>query len=519
MTPIGSIRLRGAGVGLLAAAVSLAVGEVVAGVLSTMGTVVSVGAATIDLTPPWLKDFAIRAFGTADKAVLIGGIFVVLSLIAVALGIVGMRRPRLAYVGLALLGALGVAASSTRPGATWIDAVPPIAGAAAGALAFRILRRAAVTRPTPQETDADEPARPPKVVATDRRGFLKAAMLVGGAAVLAGAAGRGLSSRSQAGASRSALRLPRAEASAAPVPPGADLHVPGVEPFMTSNESFYRIDTSLVVPRLTAEDWSLKINGMVDSPVELSYEDLLDRPMIERDITLACVSNEVGGNYIGNARWVGVPLKPLMDEIGVDPASDQMVSRSIDGFTIGTPVNLALDGRDSMLAVQMNGEPLPFEHGFPVRMVVPGLYGYISAMKWITNIEMSTYDAFDAYWIRRGWAPIAPILTQSRIDTPRPYGKQQAGPITVAGFAWAQHRGIPKVEVRVDEGEWNEAILGAEDTADTWRQWKWEWDAPSGRHTLQVRAADGDGQVQTEERTPPAPDGARGWHTITVEVA
>jgi hypothetical protein len=255
---------------------------------------------------------------------------------------------------------------------------------------------------------------------------------------------------------------------------------------------------------------------MVDHEMVLTLDDLMARDLIERDITLTCVSNEVGGPYIGNARWVGAPLKPLLEEAGVHPGADQIVSRSVDGFTVGTPTSVATDGRDAMLAVSMNGEALPFTHGFPVRMIVPGLYGYVSATKWITDIELTTFDAYDAYWVQRGWAQQAAIKTESRIDTPRSNAK--VGTVMVAGVAWAQHRGIERVEVRVDDGEWNDATLSTQDTTDTWRQWRWPWQASVGNHTLQVRATDADGETQPEQPLPPFPNGATGWHTVSVTV-
>jgi DMSO/TMAO reductase YedYZ molybdopterin-dependent catalytic subunit len=306
---------------------------------------------------------------------------------------------------------------------------------------------------------------------------------------------------------------------AASAPAGAALHVTDLSPFITPNSEFYRVDTALIVPAVPAEDWTLRIHGMVDREVTLDFEQLLALDLIERDITLTCVSNEVGGSYVGNARWVGAPLAALLEEAGIDPAADQLVSRSVDGFTVGTPTAAVTDGRDAMLAVQMNGEPLPLEHGFPVRMVVPGLYGYVSATKWISELELTTFDAFDPYWVRRGWAPQAAIKTQSRIDTPRPLAKVPAGPAVIAGVAWAQHRGIDRVEVRVDAGPWREADLAAQDTVDTWRQWRLDWDAAEpGSHTLQVRATDATGATQTSDRAEPFPDGATGQHQLVVTV-
>ncbi|WP_250291879.1 molybdopterin-dependent oxidoreductase, partial [Frankia sp. CiP1_Cm_nod1] len=368
------------------------------------------------------------------------------------------------------------------------------------------------------------PARP--AAAFDRRGFVLAATAAAAASAGAGALGLSLnaSSGTRAVASRTAVRLPRPHAPAAAVPSGADLRLPGLGPFLTPNASFYRVDTALVVPRVDASTWRLRLHGRgVRNEMRLSFQDLLERELIERDITLTCVSNEVGGPYVGNARWIGVRLADLLRETGVRPPShggpaDQLVSRSVDGMTIGTPVEAVLDGRDAMLALGMNGEPLPFAHGFPVRMVVPGLYGYVSACKWVTDLELTTFDAYDAYWVRRSWSSQAPIKTESRIDTPKPFASLTAGTVPVAGVAWAQHKGIDRVEVRVDGGAWHAATLAAQDTADTWRQWLWEWPATPGSHALEVRATDRTGYTQTDRRAGTIPDGATGWHSVVVSV-
>ena len=298
----------------------------------------------------------------------------------------------------------------------------------------------------------------------------------------------------------------------------------GISPFLTPNHDFYRVDTALVVPRVDATSWSLRIHGRgVTREMTLSYQDLLRMPLTERDITLTCVSNEVGGPYAGNARWIGVRLADLLTECGVKPPSkggpaDQLVARSVDGMTIGTPVDDVMDGRDALLALGMNGEPLPFAHGFPARMVVPGLYGFVSACKWIKELELTTFDAYDPYWVKRNWARRAPVKTESRIDTPKPFARPEPGPVMVAGVAWAQHRGIDKVEVRVDDEPWREADLAAEDTRDTWRQWSFPWQATPGGHTLTVRATDRTGRTQTQKRTRTIPDGASGWHSVVVTV-
>jgi DMSO/TMAO reductase YedYZ molybdopterin-dependent catalytic subunit len=336
-------------------------------------------------------------------------------------------------------------------------------------------------------------------------------------AAVTGGAGNLFARRFRADASRADVRIP-APASAAGTASGAGLDVAGLGPFFTPNDRFYRVDTALLVPALMAEDWRLRIHGMVEREITLDYATLLARPLIERDITLACVSNPVGGPYVGNARWVGAPLRDLLEEAGVRAGADQIVSRSVDGFTVGTPTAVAMDGRDAMLAVAMNGEPLPIDHGFPVRMVVPGLYGYVSATKWIVDIELTTFAAYDPYWIERGWAERAPIKTMSRIDTPTGLRDLRPGPVPVAGVAWAQHRGIDRVEIRIDDGPWRPAELAAADTPDTWLQWVATWDATPGDHRLQVRATDASGQTQPAERVPPFPDGATGHHTILVHV-
>ncbi|WP_437114027.1 molybdopterin-dependent oxidoreductase [Streptomyces collinus] len=360
----------------------------------------------------------------------------------------------------------------------------------------------------------------------DRRGFVRTAVAAAVVSASAGVVGRSLngSSGEDAVASRRRLTLPAPGSPARPVPARAGLRVPGISPFHTPNTGFYRVDTALVVPKVDATAWRLRIHGKgVRRPVVHSFGDLLRRELIERDITLTCVSNEVGGPYVGNARWIGVRLADLLAEAGVRPPSrggpaDQLVARSVDGMTLGTPVEDVLDGRDAMLAVGMNGEPLPFAHGFPVRMLVPGLYGYVSACKWIEDIELTTFDSYDPYWVERGWARRAPVKTQSRIDTPKPFARPKAGPVMVAGVAWAQHRGIDKVEVRVDDGPWQEARLAAEDSRDTWRQWSFPWQAAKGPHTLTVRATDRTGRVQTERRTRTIPDGASGRHSVVVTV-
>ncbi len=481
-----------------------------------------VGGAVIDRTPAAVKDFAIRTFGENDKAVLRLGILAILALIASALGVLALSHRRAGAAGVLLFGGVGAAAALSRPDSTGLgDALPSTAGALAGALALCLLAARAVRAPEPAGAGGEDGEG-----GWSRRGFLTAAGVTAAAAASAGALGRFLAGRQGQGAvaSRESLILPEPASAARAIPAGVELKVPGVTSFVTPNSDFYRVDTALTVPRVDARTWRLRIHGKeVPQPLVYTLDQLLARPLIERDITLTCVSNEVGGPYIGSARWLGVPLADLLKEAGVLPPSrggkaDQLVARSVDGMTLGSPVEDVMDGRDAMLAVGMNGEPLPFDHGFPVRMLVPGLYGYVSACKWITDIELTTFDAYDPYWVKRKWARRAPIKTQSRIDTPRPFARPAAGTVTVAGVAWAQHRGITRVQIRVDDGPWQDADLAAQAGNDTWRQWSYRWNATPGGHNLTVRATDGTGRVQTEQRTRTIPDGASGRHSVFVTV-
>ncbi|MGY0489773.1 sulfite oxidase [Streptomyces sp. WG-D5] len=525
--PQGIKRLSlGALSGLLAGYAAIATAELVsAAVRPEAGPVVAVGGAAVDRTPAAVKDWAIRQFGTHDKLVLQLGILAVLTVLALALGMLATRLRLAGSFGVLVFGVVGAVAATGRPDSTSAaDALPSVVGAVTGAallywLAGRLGRPGAPTRAPDTQDTADEPG-------WDRRGFVLAATAAAAASTGVGLAGRALngSQGQNAVASRRKVTLPAPASKAAPTPRGAALRIPGITPYVTPNADFYRVDTALVVPKVDATTWRLRIHGTgVRRELTLSYDDLLAMPLIERTITLTCVSNEVGGPYAGNARWIGVRLADLLRRCGVKPPSqggpaDQLVARSVDGMTIGSPVEDVMDGRDAMLAIGMNGEPLPFDHGFPVRMLVPGLYGYVSACKWIRDIELTTFDAYDPYWVRRDWARRAPIKTQSRIDTPKPFARPAAGTVMVAGVAWAQHRGIDKVEVRVDDGPWREARLAAEDTRDTWRQWSYEWRATKGSHTLTVRATDRTGDTQTEKRTPTIPDGASGWHSVVVTV-
>ncbi|WP_327302144.1 molybdopterin-dependent oxidoreductase [Streptomyces sp. NBC_01298] len=507
----------GAVSGLLAGYAALAVAELVASLVRPQaGPVTVVGGAAIDRTPAAVKDFAIRTFGENDKLVLQLGILATLGLLGIVLGIVSLRYRRAGAAGVLLFGVIGAAASLTRPDSGGVaDALPSVAGALAGAAILYFLAGKLTSGPTSAESGTD---------GWSRRGFLVAASVTGLAATGAGALGRTLTGRRGQGAvaSRTAVELPAPASPAQPLPKGVQLKAEGISAFTTPNKDFYRVDTALVVPKVDADTWRLRIRGKgVTRPRTYTFQELLERPLIERDITLTCVSNEVGGPYIGHARWLGVRLADLLRECGVKPPSrggkaDQLVARSVDGMTLGSPVEDVMDGRDAILAVGMNGEPLPFEHGFPVRMLVPGLYGYVSACKWIEDIELTTFDSYDAYWVKRKWARKAPIKTQARIDTPKPFARPAAGTVTVAGVAWAQHRGIRRVEVRIDDGPWQDADLAPQATVDTWRQWSYPWKTTPGGHNLTVRATDGTGEVQTEQRTRTIPDGASGWHSVFV---
>ncbi len=537
----------GAVSGLLAGFTALAVAQLVAvPVRPEAAPLNAVGDAVIELSPPSVTQFGVDTFRSNNKLVLEVGTLTVLALFALGLGLLALRRRRVASAGVLLFGVVGAAAALSRVDASAADALPSVLGALAGAgVLYLLAGRLGTAAAAPAQDGAqdgagggaqdgaDDVSEQPAVMRPtgaarrdfDRRGFVIAASAAAVASAGAGAAGLELSGSAGATASRRAVRIPRPADRAAPIPSGADLDVSGVVPFTTPTGEFYRVDTALVVPKVDAMQWRLRLHGQgVSEPVEFTYQDLLKRDLIERDVTMTCVSNPVGGDYVGTARWIGVPLATLLREAGVRPPSkggpaDQLVSRSVDGMTIGTPVETVMDGRDAMLVVGMNGRPLPFDNGFPVRMLVPGLYGYVSACKWIEDIELTTFDAFDAYWVRRNWAPKAPIKTQSRIDTPKPFASPKAGTVPVAGVAWAQHRGISRVEVRVDGGAWQEARLAAQATQDTWRQWVWDWPATSGSHTLEVRATDGEGDTQTGERTGTVPDGATGWHSVVVDVS
>jgi DMSO/TMAO reductase YedYZ molybdopterin-dependent catalytic subunit len=514
----------GAVAGVLAAGTALGVGQFVAGLTGASGSpVVAVGELQIDFTPPWLKNFAIREFGADDKLILVSGILVVLAIFAAVLGAAATRRMAYGMAGLGVFAVIGLTAAATRPTATFASLLPTLAATAAAVVALRVLvprislpapaaRRAVTFDPVVAAEPAGEAAEPA------RRSFLAAGAATAGIAAGAGLAGRLLAERSSVASAQRSLRIPAPAVTTQALPPGANLDIPGLSPFVTSSANFYRVDTALVLPQVDPSSWQLRIHGMVGREITLTFEELLKRPLIEDYVTLCCVSNPVSGPYIGNAKWLGASLAAVLREAGIKAGADQLMCTSVDGFTSGTPVQTVMDGRDALLAVAMNGQPLPIAHGFPARMVVPGLYGYVSATKWVTDINVTTFAGNYAYWAQRGWSQQAPIKTEFRIDVPNGLNNIRGGTTAVAGVAWAQHKGIEAVHVRVDSGPWDQATLAAVPGIDSWRQWVWEWDATPGQHVLEARATDKTGYTQTSLAAQPEPNGASGYPNLSVTV-
>ena len=536
MRVIERSRGRAAWAGALAASAALGVAEAVAEGLGSQGPVVTVAQAAIDYSPAPLREWAIRTLGESDKTVLVSGVSACVLLASAAIGATGVRRPRLAIALTAFVGLIGVLVGITGrriAGSLWSDVAPALAATLVAVVALHALLAAlptAVVGARVAGGEPDGPERPravpgagvdvierrdfaaPGIAGFDRRRFLATATAVGavglgGTFIAYGRSHRPLTTD---------IALPRPADPAPALPAGVELDAVGLSPFRTPNNAFYRVDTAAQLPRVDLASWRLRVHGMVDRELELTFEEVLDRRLIERDITLTCVSNEVGGPYVGNARWLGAPLAAILAEAGVQPGADALKSTSVDGFTVGTPLAAITDGRDAMLAIAMNGEPLPAAHGFPARLVVPGLYGYVSATKWVTDLEVTRFADFTAYWTSRGWSEQAPVKTQARIDHPRQGAFLSLGHVTVAGVAWAQHTGISRVQLRIDDGPWMDTALAADGGIDMWRQWQWQWDAPLGEHDIQVRATDGNGVVQTQDVRPTVPDGASGWHTVKV---
>lgn len=538
--------------GALATGVGLGVGHVVGAVSGPASSpVIAVGGRAIDLSPAPLKEWAVATFGSADKAVLIGGVVVVTLLFGALVGLLARRslaRGLTAGTALAAV-ALAAAYDPGRPSAWFLPgAAALVAGAgslvllvrpegtasgAAGGAAFdspvgtpsgtpggsASYTPAGSASGTPVGSASGTPAEAASANAGQgsRRNLFRM-VAAGGVALLGWFVGeriRDVGARTPAGPQGTVV-LP--SPSGTPLPAGVEAQLPGVSPFVTPASEFYRVDTLLFPPVLDAATWRLSIDGLVERPYSLGFEELLAMDVIERPVTLACVSNPVGGEYVGSALWLGVRTSELLRRAGVRPGADQVLSTSIDGFTVSTPLQALLDDRDALVAFGMNGAPLPVEHGYPVRLLTPGLYGFVGATKWLVRMEVTTYAAADAYWTGQGWATDAPILPSARIEVPRRGSRVGAGVVKVGGTAWAHGVGVGGVQVRVDRGPWQDATLGPDAGVQYWRQWLWAWDAAPGTHELQVRVVDALGVPQSERPAAPFPKGASGLHTITVSV-
>ncbi|MEX2011863.1 MAG: molybdopterin-dependent oxidoreductase [Chloroflexota bacterium] len=499
--------------GVVSVAGALGASELVAGLLpGAPSLILAVGRAVIDLQPPGAKDVVVALFGTNDKLALEIAVIVASLAIGAGLGVLALRWPGIASAGFLAFAALGFVASLGDP--TVSLAIAALVAGVAAVVGVQLLQRLIAMLPRGPRDERAAPTMPD----WPRRSFLlRSAGLAIGAGV-AGVAGRTLLERQRQSPAQAIPELPR-PGEVATLPPGAELPVPGLTPLVVQNDQFYRIDTALIVPNVDLASWRLRIHGLVERDTTLPFGALVALGTIEQYVTIACVSNEVGGELVGNAKWTGVRLRDVLAIAGVRPEATQLIGRAVDGWTAGMPTAWVMDeSREPLIAVQMNDDPLPLAHGFPARLIVPGLFGYVSATKWLTELELTTWEAFNAYWVPLGWAKEGPILTQSRIDVPRNGSRLATGRNAIAGVAWAPDRGVRAVEVSVD-GTWQPATISQPISDATWVQWRLDWDASGGDHTLAVRATDGSGDVQTDQRTPPAPDGARGYHTIRINVA
>ncbi len=518
-------------VGVLSALVALAVAEAVTAVmvLPASSPLFAVGSFVIDIVPGWFKTAVIAVFGTNDKLALLAVLALVVVAVAAIVGWLQLRRAPWGVVLLVAVGAFATLSASTRADASGFWAFPSLIGTLAGVFVLRAaigrLRAWAEVSISPVSVATGSAAGPARGSAaraalTRRRFFIMFGATAAGALVV-GLGARAINAGTAAvNAVREALTLPKATIAEVAIPAGARLDIPGISPLITANADFYRIDTALQVPVIDASSWKLKIFGEVENAFEIGFAELLALPMTERTVTLMCVSNEVGGNLVGTATWLGYPIRELLKKANPRAGADMVLSRSQDGFSASTPLSALLEeDRAALLAVGMNGLPLPLEHGFPVRMVVPGLYGYVSATKWVVELEVTRFAGHAAYWTQRGWSDHGPVKTSSRIDVPASGVRVQAGTVAVAGVAWAQHVGIDRVEVRIDGGPWQPTRLADPISVDTWRQWVYQWDAQTGNHVIEVRATDAAGTTQSERRVPVIPNGSEGWHSITVSVA
>jgi DMSO/TMAO reductase YedYZ molybdopterin-dependent catalytic subunit len=501
--------------GVVAGLAGLGIAGLAAWLVAPPGSPVpAVGELIINLLPASLVNFGKETLGLADKPILLAIIVVAVLIICGFAGELEWRRRFAGAALFAVVAVLGLIGVGAQPDVTFAAYVPTIVGLLLGYMILSALVGKLQKWRSPRVAAADSEAQ-----SVARRTFLGWTILAGAVAAAAAITGQVLTSASTAvNAAREKLKLPPAGKPSAGPPQGADFHIKGLTPYVTPNDDFYRIDTALQVPMVEPETWTLRITGMVENPIQINYAQLTRKPLVEHMTTLTCVSNEVGGDLAGNALWLGYPIRELLAEAKPLAGADMVLSKSHDGWTASTPLSALTDpDREALLAIGMNGEPLPIEHGFPVRMVVPGLYGYVSATKWVTSLRVTTYAKEQAYWTPLGWSAKGPIKLASRIDVPRK-STVDPGTVVVAGVAWAQHTGILAVEVQVDESAWQPAQLAETIGPDTWRQWKCEWQATSGTHTLTVRATDANGKLQTAEVAPPAPNGATGYHSIKVKV-
>lgn len=513
------LNLAAALAGVSTGLVTLAASVVIALFFGLSNPLVAVGSLAIDLAPPGLKSVVISLFGTNDKIVIIGGLVLVVLVLAAFVGILQYRFPPFGITLLLVIALVAIVAILTRASAGLADAIPTVLGTILGLLLLRTLERrlelwqAAATR---------KPARDAQGASLfERRSFLRLAIGYGATALIVGAGAQFVTTATSAAAAlRNKITLPKPVKPAPPIPASAELTVPGISPYIVPAADFYRIDTALSVPSIDPGTWKLRIGGMVETPLEISFAELLGLPLEEHIITLACVSQEVGGDLVGNALWLGYPIRKLLARARPKAGADMVLSTSVDGFTASTPLPVLQDmDTAALLAVGMNGKPLPAEHGFPVRMVVPGLYGYVSATKWLVNLKVTTFAKDQAYWTPRGYSAKAPVKLSSRIDTPRDGRNLAAGTVAIAGVAWDQHHGISAVQVRIDNGPWRNADLATVVTIDSWLQWSLVWEAKKGEHSITVRAINAQGEVQTAAEVGPLPNGSTGLHTIRVSIS
>lgn len=498
------IRWSGGFVGVLASVAGLSTGEFASRLNHNWSNpIVSIGNRIIDHVPNAIKEFTIRNFGVNDKIFLIIMIVIVVLSLSFMIGTTYFAgKVSTAASAIGVMTAVAVIASLLDPHSSVFSIFPAIAS---GGVTFLTLRWLAQKNEESLEIDKS------------RRVLFKAIGIVAASSLVASGLGQALRTQASVQTARLKVLLPKALKFLPKPPVDPALTVSGLSPLFTPNAMFYRIDTALSTPNISIDTWKLQIDGMVAKPKTYTYSELVSRPTFELDDTIACVSNEVGGNLVGNARWLGIRLDDLIRESAPTSRADQVMGHSIDRFTAGFPL-AALDGRDAMIAIGMNGEVLPIDHGFPARIIVPGLYGYVSATKWLTRIELTRFDEKQGYWIPRGWSALAPIKTQSRIDTPFDGFAVKTGMHPIAGVAWAPGRGISKVEVRVDNEPWRVANLGPELAKTTWRQWWLDWSATPGKHKIAVRATDGEGVLQSKTEVSVLPNGAEGWHTISINV-